>query len=104
MKVSFAIIALISESKAQYQGEGYDNWGLSSHNLVPLYPSPASPNEDPHGLPSPLSGKKYLTSTQAKLLSKGLTDLAAEPKGINNDFFEAYNKDSTEPKYEVKYL
>ena len=91
-KISFAIFALLNESTA------YDNWGLSSKNLKPLYPSLGG-NEDPHGLPSPLSGKAYLTSTQAKLLSKNLTDIAVEPKGINMDFFTPYNKDSTEPKY-----
>jgi hypothetical protein len=40
-----------------------------------------------------------LTSTQAKLVGKGMDDIAREPKGINFDFFEPYNKDSTEPKY-----
>ena len=91
-QISFAIFALLNDSQA------YDNWGLSSKNLKPLYPSLGG-NEDPHGLPSPLSGKAYLTSTQAKLLSKNLTDEASEPKGINMDFFVPYNKDSTEPKY-----
>lgn len=54
-------------------------------------------NEDPTSLPLILSGKKYLTSTEAKLLKHDQTDLASEPEGPNRVFFQPYNKWDKEP-------
>ena len=38
---------------------------------VPVYPLEFHFNEDPHSVPSPLSGKPYLTSTDAKHFRDG---------------------------------
>eukprot|EP00356_Strombidium_inclinatum_P005672 CAMPEP_0170492738 /NCGR_PEP_ID=MMETSP0208-20121228/12752_1 /TAXON_ID=197538 /ORGANISM="Strombidium inclinatum, Strain S3" /LENGTH=249 /DNA_ID=CAMNT_0010768529 /DNA_START=17 /DNA_END=766 /DNA_ORIENTATION=+ len=56
-------------------------------------------NEDYHTMPDPVSGKAYLTSTQAKYLRSEQTDLASEPKGTDPQFFNQYNKDSIEPTH-----
>ena len=34
----------------------------------PVYPLEFHFNEDPHSVPDPIAGKKYLTSTQAKTI------------------------------------
>lgn len=34
----------------------------------PIYPSEYQINEDPHSVPNPIAGKKYMTSTMAKLI------------------------------------
>ena len=68
MKVSLATSLLVASASA---GSGYDNWGISNRNLVPLRPSAYHYNEDPTSVPIILSGKKYLTSTEAKLIRLG---------------------------------
>lgn len=90
MKVSLATLALLSVSAK----DGYENWGISSKNLQPLKASQFAfhYNEDPTSVPAVLSGKKYLTSTEAKLLSHKQTDLASEPEGPNRAYFVPYNK------------
>jgi hypothetical protein len=96
MKVSLAISALLSVSA----DSGYENWGISSKNLQPLKSNKFQLhwNEDPTSLPLVLSGKKYLTSTEARLYKNKHTDLASEPLGPNRRFFTAYNKFDDEPK------
>lgn len=39
---------------------------MSSENMDPVYPLEFHWNEDPHSVPSPLSGAPRMTSTQAK--------------------------------------
>jgi hypothetical protein len=107
MKVSLATLALLSVSGKNASNTlydlstvsgGYENWGISSKNLKPLKASDFAfhNNEDPRSIPSVLSGKKYLTSTEAKLLSHKQTDVASEPAGPNRDWFTAYNKFDSE--------
>jgi len=55
-------------------------------------------NEDPNSVPDPMRGATQMTSTWAKYLRNGQTDMATEPKGINYDLFTAYNRDAAEPK------
>ena len=44
---------------------------LKTPDGSPIYPLEYHWNEDPHSVPSPIAGKRYLTSTQAKLERKG---------------------------------
>lgn len=57
--ISLAVIALISTAQAAK---------LSTPDGSPIYPLEFHFNEDPHSVPDPIAGKKYMTSTQAKLL------------------------------------
>jgi len=89
MKVSAAVMALVSTGKAQY----YDN----------AHPKPVRPlafhwNEDPHSVPDPLSGRGYMTSTMARYLRDDTTDLASEPEGLAERFIIPVNKRDKEPR------
>ena len=39
------------------------------------------PNQDPTSIPAPLTGVGAMTSTQAKYIGNGTSDIASEPKG-----------------------
>jgi len=38
-------------------------------------------NEDPTSVPDPLSGREFITSSQARLARDGHSQLASEPQG-----------------------
>lgn len=56
---SIAVIALLSTAQAIR---------MKTPDGSPVYPGEYQINEDPHSVPDPIAGKKYLTSTQAKLI------------------------------------
>ena len=62
--ISLAVIALLST----VQGAR-----LKTPDGSPIYPSEFHFNEDPHSVPDPIAGKKYMTTTQAKLIKNGQT-------------------------------
>ena len=82
-----AALALLNSASA------FDEY-IPTSRLV--YPLAFHINEDPNSVPSPLQGKPYMTSTQAKLLRNNQSDLSSEPKGVNPQDFQAYNKYSAE--------
>jgi len=41
---------------------------ISTPDGSPIYPLEYHFNEDPHSVPDPIAGKKYMTTTQAKLI------------------------------------
>jgi hypothetical protein len=56
-------------------------------------------NEDPHGIPTPLSGlypDRTMTATQARWIRNGNTDAQVEPPGKNMQFHVPYNWDAQE--------
>jgi len=57
--MKIAVLALISTVYATPDG-------------YPVYTQSYHYNEDPHSVPNPLAGKRYLTSTQAKLIADGM--------------------------------
>ena len=64
----------------------------------PIYPAKPHWNEDPTSRPEVLSGKKYLTSTQAKYISQNYTGhiKAMEPEGPEQYWLRPYNVDDQE--------
>merc|ERR1719198_2138801 len=64
-----------------------------------VYPYMFHENEDLNSVPAPLSNRKYMTSTQAKLLKNDQDDLAHEPWGLDPQFHEPYNKYAKEPVF-----
>ena len=91
MKTSTAVLVLIGTVNAQS--------APNSAHPAPVYPLDFHWNEDYHSVPNPLNGKPYLTSTQAKYVRNGQTDLASEPLGVNPIFHEAHNKYAKEPTF-----
>merc|ERR1712147_14951 len=71
--------------------------GKIEGNLTPTHPLEFHPNEDQSSVPDPMTHKKYMTSTQAKLLSKVQDDLAHEPLTPNPDWYTPYNYGVPEP-------
>ena len=65
-------------------------------HTAPLYPFMFHENEDINSVPAPLSNRRYMTSTQAKLISHGNDDLAHEPWGHDKQFLDPYNKAAKE--------
>ena len=69
-------------------------------NKAPVWSGQPHWNEDPHSIPTPLSGTPYLTSTQARFISENSTANmeSREPHGDLGWHFnlDAYNKDDTE--------
>jgi hypothetical protein len=64
----------------------------------PLFTGMMHPNQDPTSIPSPLSGNKGMTSTQAKYEANGTTDIAQEPKGHFGPYtHNMYDKEPGEP-------
>ena len=74
-KVSTAVLALLGAASAQS--------APNNAHPAPVYPLDFHWNEDYHSVPNPLAGKAYLTSTQAKYIANGQTDLASEPAGTD---------------------
>ena len=65
--------------------------------LAPTEPLAFHENEDPNSVPNPMTNRYYMTSTQAKLISKDQTDLSAEPNDLAPQFREQYNAFAPEP-------
>jgi hypothetical protein len=64
-------------------------WSVNDHSSgAPVMPPTLHWNEDPHSVPTPLVGGKQHNYSY---------EWATEPKGINKQFFEPYNKDASEP-------
>merc|ERR1712010_161246 len=87
MGMTFAVAALISSTAAIKTPDG-----------SPVYPLEFHFNEDPHSVPDPIAGKKYMTPTQAKYLSKDTWDTDTEDKSINPMFAGQFNHHAWEPK------
>mmetsp|Transcript_1769 Transcript_1769/g.3111 ORF Transcript_1769/g.3111 Transcript_1769/m.3111 type:complete len:235 (-) Transcript_1769:271-975(-) len=70
----------------------------AAKNEGPIYAPTLHWNEDPNSVPSPLSGVRFVTSTQARLHAENYTGHieAKEPKGVNPVNFHAYNTDDAE--------
>lgn len=71
MKYTLAVLALTTVDAAKY---------------TTIWPSDYHWNEDPHGVPSPLSGlygDRTMTTTQARWLRNANSDVEQEPKGKN---------------------
>lgn len=83
---SLAVAALLSTSAASETPEGH-----------PVYPAEFHFNEDPHSLPNPIAGKKYMTTTQAKYIKKDTSDLDTEDTSIHPGFHGQFNAKATEP-------
>ena len=65
----------------------------------PIYPASLHWNEDPHSVPTPISGVDFFTSTQARLKADNFTGhiQAYEHKGQNPDYaFAPYNAHDAE--------
>jgi len=69
---SISVIALLLVSSA----EGIR---MTTPDGYQVYPLEYHFNEDYHSVPDPLSGKPYMTSTQARLMRGGQTQLSVEP-------------------------
>lgn len=73
----------------------------------PVYPLEYHFNEDPHSVPDPIAGKKYMTATQAKYINKETWDTDTEVKTINPQFYTDFNKGIPQPQpsdsWMVKY-
>jgi len=63
-----------------------------------VYPLEYHFNEDPHSVPDPIAGKKYMTATQAKYVRKDTWDTDTEDKTINPAFYTDFNKGIQQPK------
>ena len=87
MKQAFAGAALIASAAAIRTPDG-----------VPVYVQSFHFNEDPHSVPNPLAGKPYMTSTQAKYLSKETWDTDTEVTDIHPRFHTQFNRKAKEPK------
>jgi len=89
--VSLAILALISTAQAVR---------VSTPDGSPVHVAEFHFNEDPHSVPEPLAGKPYITSTEAKLIANGQTQLAVEPAPI----VPQHNPFAPEPVYAFPYI
>ena len=96
MKTSCAVIAALLASAEAIKLDPF--LGKIVGHTKEVYPFMFHENEDINSVPAPLNNKKYMTSTQAKLISKGQDDLAHEPWGLDGQFREPYNKYAPEPK------
>ena len=76
--------------------------GKINGELAPTTPHAFHENEDPNSVPNPMTNKAYMTSTQAKLISRDQTDLSKEPEDVAPQFRTPYNAAAQEP--DVKYL
>ena len=85
MKQSLAVVALVSSAAATPDGS-------------PVYPLEYHFNEDPHSVPDPIAGKKYLTATQAKYLKKETWDTDTEVTDIHPRFHSQFNWRASEPQ------
>ena len=86
---SIAVVALISTSSATK---------ISTPDGHPVYPLEYHFNEDPHSVPDPLSGKRYMTATQAKYARNDDTDLSFENYSIHDDWHRQFNQAAREIK------
>merc|ERR1719454_2736363 len=86
-QISLAALLLISSASAIKTPEGH-----------PIYPLEFHFNEDPHSVPDPIAGKKYMTATQAKYLRKETWDTDTENASINPDFHGQFNWRAKEPQ------
>ena len=68
---------------------------INTPDGYPVYPLEYHWNEDPHSVPSPIAGKPYMTSTQAKLEKNGQYQEAREPTSV----LDPHNPYATEPFY-----
>lgn len=73
---------------------------VSTPDGSPVYVQDFHFNEDPNSVPNPLAGKPYITSTMAKLISNGQTQLAVEPAPI----IPQHNPYAPEPVYAFPYI
>ena len=64
----------------------------------PIYPLEYHFNEDPHSVPSPIAGKPYMTTTQAKYIRKETWDTDTEVTDINPDFHQQFNWRAKKPQ------
>ena len=88
--VSLAVLALISTASAVR---------VATPDGSPVYVADFHWNEDPNSVPNPLAGKPYMTSTGAKLLREGQSQLAREPDAI----IPQHNPYAPEPIYAFPY-
>merc|ERR1712178_508331 len=79
---SIAVLALFSSAQALR---------MTTPDGSPVYPLEFHFNEDPHSVPDPIAGKKYMTATQAKYLRKETWDTDTENTSINPDFHGQFN-------------
>merc|ERR1719453_1671222 len=86
-QITLAIVALISTSSAIKTPDG-----------SPVYPLEFHFNEDPHSVPDPIAGKKYMTTTQAKYYSKDTWDTKTEDSSLNPLYHGEFNGRAGEPK------
>ena len=63
----------------------------------PVYPLEYHFNEDPHSVPNPIAGKKYMTATQAKYIRKETWDTDTEDTSIHPGFHQDFNWRASEP-------
>ena len=89
-----AFLGLASSIRVNFPAT--DTWTRKSE----VYPPHLHWNEDPHSVPSVLSGKPYLTSTQARFIAENSTANIesrepTDPLGWHYNF-GIYNEDSTE--------
>ena len=84
--VSLAVLALVSTTQAIR---------MKTPDGSPVYPLEYHFNEDPHSVPDPIAGKKYMTSTQAKLIKNEQFQTAVEPDLVPPQ----HNPYAPEPKY-----
>ena len=96
MKTSCAVIAALFASCEAVKLDPF--LGKIVGHSKEVYPFAFHENEDLNSVPAPLNNRKYMTSTQAKLISHGNDDLAHEPWGLDSQFHEPYNKYAPEPK------
>lgn len=97
MKTSSIVIAALFASAEAVKLDPF--LGKIIGHKAPVYPLAFHENEDINSVPAPLSNRKYMTSTQAKLLSRDQDDLAHEPEGLAPQFREPYNKYAKEPVF-----
>merc|ERR1711967_125579 len=93
IKMKSAVIALLFSSTTAFE------YGKLSH---PIHPLDRHWNEDPHSIPTPMSGVNYMTSTQARFVAENSTANAvssAQPDSKPLPWHYnvgAYNADSKE--------
>ena len=95
MKTSCAVIAALFASAEAVKLDPF--LGKIVGHSAPTWPLAFHENEDYNSVPAPMTNRKYMTSTQAKLLRNGQDDLAHEPWGLDSQFQVPYNKYAREP-------
>ena len=73
-------------------------------NKMPVYAGMYHWNEDPHSVPTPLSGTPYLTSTQARFISENSTANmeSREPQGPLPWHFKVWDFNKWDKEYSTK--